>query len=161
MDNKNVVCYADFGAAGDGKTNDFWALRKAHAYANENGLPVMAEKGKTYLITDTEDETGTARFIAIGTDTDWNDATIIIDDTDIAHEEGPLRNYNRSIFRVDSPIPKIKIDETEKLSEIGALKKTDTRINLKLGYSAMLVIYNEEHRVYVRYGANANAPHSF
>lgn len=157
MKQNNFVSYSDFGAVGDGKTNDFWALRKAHAYANENGLPVMAERDKTYLITDTEDESGTARFIAIGTDTDWNDCTIIIDDTDIGFEEGPLKNYNRSIFRVDSPIPKIKIEDEETLSKIGALKKTDTKINLKLGYSAMLVIYNSDHRVYVRYGANANS----
>ena len=33
------VRYADFGAKGDGKTNDAAAIIKAHKYANEHGLP--------------------------------------------------------------------------------------------------------------------------
>lgn len=45
-----VVRYRDFGAVGDGKTDDFAALAKAHAHANEEGLPVVAEDGATYHI---------------------------------------------------------------------------------------------------------------
>ena len=37
---KKFVYYSDFGAVGDGVTNDFEAIREAHIYANENHLPV-------------------------------------------------------------------------------------------------------------------------
>ena len=40
--NKNFVSYADFGAFGDGKHNDFFAIKKAHEYANLHNLPVFA-----------------------------------------------------------------------------------------------------------------------
>ena len=50
---KNAVYYADFGAAGDGKTNDFEPLFRAHEYANEKGLAVFAEPTKSYYISDT------------------------------------------------------------------------------------------------------------
>ena len=43
-----VVCYEDFGAVGDGKTDDMEAICKAHEYANEKGLPVYAKEGATY-----------------------------------------------------------------------------------------------------------------
>lgn len=155
MENRNFVCYEDFGAKGDGKTNDFEAMLAAHTYANENRLAVFGTEGKTYLITDTEKD-GVARSIIIKTNVNWHGATIIIDDTDIAHEEGAKRNYNTPIFLVEPDEGAIEIDE-EKVKAIGALKKTDTKIDLGLGYPAMIVVYNECHRVYIRYGPNANA----
>ena len=53
MDNKNYVTYSDFGAVGDGVHDDFEAIWRAHEYANENGLPVVVNDGKTYYIHDT------------------------------------------------------------------------------------------------------------
>ena len=38
MSTKAYVSYKEFGAVGDGVTNDFAAIRAAHAYANENGI---------------------------------------------------------------------------------------------------------------------------
>lgn len=34
------ISYDDFGAVGDGKTNDFFAMKAAHERANELGLPI-------------------------------------------------------------------------------------------------------------------------
>lgn len=45
-----LVRYSDFGAVGDGVTDDFEALVKAHTYANENDLPVVADEDATYYI---------------------------------------------------------------------------------------------------------------
>ena len=42
-----TVTYAEFGAVGDGKTDDFDAIIAAHNFANKMGLPVKAEKGAT------------------------------------------------------------------------------------------------------------------
>ena len=45
METKNYVTYEDFGAVGDGVTDDFAAIYKAHEYANENKLPVEGKAG--------------------------------------------------------------------------------------------------------------------
>ena len=37
---KRYAYYSDFGAKGDGVTDDFDALYNTHVYANENGLEV-------------------------------------------------------------------------------------------------------------------------
>ena len=44
---KKYVTYEEFGAVGDGKTDDYAAICKAHSYANENGLPVKANGNAT------------------------------------------------------------------------------------------------------------------
>lgn len=71
---ENAVTYSDFGAVGDGVTDDFEALKEAHTYANGNGVSVKAEKGKKYFIAPRED------FIPVKTDVDWTDAEFITDD---------------------------------------------------------------------------------
>ena len=42
------VRYSDFGAKGDGKTDDIDAIAAAHAFANQQGLPVKADDLATY-----------------------------------------------------------------------------------------------------------------
>ena len=152
---KKFVTYEEFGAVGDGKTNDFEAMMLAHQYANENKLPVKADGTKTYYISDTEKDE-VARSIIIKTDTDFSGAQVIIDDTDITHAPGKKRNFNTAIFKVSPYDEKITLDE-ETVKKIGSLKKSDTKIDVGLGFPCMLIIYNENHRVYVRYGPNANA----
>ena len=50
---EKFVTYLDFGAKGDGVTDDFKAIYEAHEYANKNGLTVKTDDGKTYYIHDT------------------------------------------------------------------------------------------------------------
>ena len=63
---KDITCvyYSDYGAVGDGKTDDTAAIRAAHQEANEGNQVVYGEKGKTYLITKC------SKPIEIKTDTD-------------------------------------------------------------------------------------------
>src|SRR5688500_16103542 len=44
------VQYSDFGATGNGKTDDIDAIAAAHAFANQRRFVVKADKGSTYYI---------------------------------------------------------------------------------------------------------------
>ena len=81
---KNAVFYKDFGAVGDGVTDDFHAIKAAHDYANEHKLPVYAEAGKIYYIGDAP--IAKREFISIKTTTHWDGAEFILDDAKIPVE---------------------------------------------------------------------------
>ena len=48
--NVRDIYYEDFGAVGDGVTNDFLAIQAAHAHANQCGHTVNGTAGATYYI---------------------------------------------------------------------------------------------------------------
>ena len=99
------VYYEDFGAKGDGVTDDFLAFVKAHAYANENGLPVKAKEGAVYYLHDNRVD-GVAASIVVQTDVDWTGSEIIIDDSDIDYFDG-TRRATTHMFRFISEYEKI------------------------------------------------------
>ncbi|NWK55451.1 hypothetical protein HW115_07500 [Verrucomicrobiaceae bacterium N1E253] len=131
------VRYSDFGAKGDGKTDDMEAIAKAHAYANQHGLKVIADPGRSYYIG------GTNNTAVIQTDTDFNTASFIIDDT-------ALKNHRASIFTVSSkhrPIP---------LKGMASLNKGQTKIDVSLPSNCLVEVTNSHKKHYIRYGANQN-----
>ena len=85
------VRYSDFGAKGDGKTDDIEAIAATHAFANHNGLSVKADEGATYYIS------GKDHTAVIMTDTDFGTAAFIIDDSDV-------QNRNAHVFLVSSDL---------------------------------------------------------
>ncbi len=154
-----VVKYSDFGAVGDGVTNDFFAIKAAHDYANKKGYSVVAEEGAVYYISKTEGAT-----ITIMTDTDWCGAEFIIDDTGIA-VSSPERTA--SIFTV-APSNAISTYTPDNNSAIGKAltainsaggidKSSFTKLDLGLGYPALVYLINGNHKCYIRYGVNENA----
>ena len=50
MSEKKTVFYSEYGAIGDGVTDDHAAILAAHVDANEKGYEVKADEGKTYYI---------------------------------------------------------------------------------------------------------------
>ena len=157
MSNKNYVTYEEFGAVGDGVTEDFAAIKKAHDYANEVGLPVRARDDATYYIhfTDVDGEVGEA---VIKTDVNWGTANFIIDDRDISpvKEDATFKYSHKALFQVVSDYPEVKIEDRELLDKIAkeGLRPGTKKINLGLGYPAMISPFDTDvpDRVYRRRG---------
>ncbi len=131
------VRYSNFGAKGDGKTDDMDAIAATHAFANENGLWVKTDKDATYYIG------GKNRTAIIRTNTDFSTATFIIDDTNV-------QNRNSSIFMVASNM------ESFTPEGITSLKKNQKKIDVSLPGNCLVTVTNSNVRRYIRFGANQN-----
>ncbi len=132
-----TVHYCDFGAVGDGKTNDVPAIAAAHAYANANHCPVRATPGAVYYLGEADAP------IVIQTDTDWTDAAFIIDDSQIPPEKGA-----RPLFTVPSSFQPIPFEIT------GSVKAGQPKLNVPLRQKCLVEIKNADKRIYARYGPN-------
>ena len=170
----SVVYYDDFGAVGDGKTDDFFAIRNAHVFANESGQTVKASRtpsGKVYYIYDTRPTpqiNNDTVSIPIQTTTDWQGVKFIIDDEDIptfsvsgnAEHAARLALGKTNIFTItpNDEHKEFKFSNKDALNQIVAagLNPDTKRIDLKIdGWdgSLMIVPYNSEHGVFRRKGA--------
>lgn len=132
-----VVSYRDFGAKGDGKTDDMDAIAATHAFANTNGLKVKADANATYYVS------GKERTAMIQTDTDFGTAAFIIDDTDV-------QNRNASVFTVSSNL------QSFKLSTISSLKRNQKKIGASLPSTCLITVTNSNVKQYIRFGLNQN-----
>ncbi len=131
------VPYSDFGAAGDGKTDDMDAIAATHAFANQHNLSVKADEGATYYIG------GKERTAVIQTDTDFGTASFIIDDRQV-------QNRNASVFWVSSSLQPFE------LQGISSLKKNQQNIDMSLPATCLITVTNSHVRRYIRFGPNQN-----
>lgn len=147
----SYVTYEEFGAVGNGVTDDFFAIKATHDFANISGQIVKATAGKTYLIHETRvDGKGTSpEAIIIKTNVDWCGAEFIIDDRDIKRDDGTKRG-TVNIFSIRNDYEDITITDTTILAGLAGIGEGTTKINLSLGYPALLTIYNSNHKVYRR-----------
>jgi len=134
---RGVVSYRDFGAVGDGKTDDIDAIAATHAFANQNGLSVKADEGATYYIS------GKNRTAVVRTDTDFGTAAFIIDDTNV-------QNRNAHVFLVSSAL------QAQKLEGVSSLKRNQKKINVPLPGTCIVTVTNSNVKRYIRFGANQN-----
>ncbi len=132
-----LVRYSDLGAMGNGKTDDMDAIAAAHAFANENGLPVKADDGAKYYIG------GNSRTAVIRTDTDFGTAEFIIDDSDV-------RNRNQNVFLVSSGLQPFRP------GGITSLKRNQEKIDISLPGPCIVTVTNSNVKRYIRFGPNQN-----
>ncbi|MCL4200959.1 MAG: hypothetical protein KJ000_00590 [Pirellulaceae bacterium] len=134
---ERVVRYSEFGATGDGKTDDIDAIAAAHAFANQHGLAVKADEGATYYIG------GKNRTAVIQTDTDFGTAAFIIDDTRVQDRNAP-------VFLVSSSLKPFQ------LKGVSSLKKNQEKIDVSLPGTCLVSVTNSRVRRFIRFGANRN-----
>jgi hypothetical protein len=131
------VRYSDFGARGDGKTDDMDAIAAAHAYANQKGLHVKADEGATYYIS------GKKRTAVIRTDTDFGKAGFIIDDSNV-------EDRNAHIFIVSSGLIPFRPEG------VSSLKRNQGKIDFPLPVTCLVTVTNSNVKRYIRFGPNQN-----
>ncbi len=132
-----LVRYSDFGAKGNGKTDDMDAIAATHAFANQHNLLVKADEGATYYIG------GKERTAIIKTDTDFNTAAFIIDDTEV-------QNRSASVFRVTSMLEPFEPEGITRLS------KNQGKVDISLPGTCLITVTNDNVMHYIRYGLNQN-----
>lgn len=132
-----VVRYSQFGAVGDGKADDMEAIVRAHAFANQHGLPVKADGGAIYYIN------GQSRTAIIQTDTDFGTAQFIIDDTEV-------ENRGTNVFLVNS------IHKPFALGGIASLRRNQEKIDVSLSGPTLITVVDSNVMRYIRQGANRN-----
>jgi len=132
------VRYSDFGARGDGKTDDIEAIAAAHAFANLHHLPVKADEGATFYIG------GKSRTAVIQTDTDFGSASFIIDDTDV-------QDRNTPVFLVSSILQPFKPEG------VTTLKRDQEKIGISFPGTCLVSVTNSNVKRYIRFGPNQNS----
>ena len=131
------ILYSDFGAAGDGKTDDINAIAATHAVANNYALPVKADQGRSYYIG------GKARTATIRTNTDFGNAVFIIDDTEV-------EDRNAAVFLVGSG------KQPFALKGVTSLKRNQPNISASLPGTCLITVTDTNVKRYIRFGLNQN-----
>ena len=131
------VRYSDFGAKGDGKTDDIEAIAATHAFANQHNLKVKADDGVTYYIG------GKKHTVSIQTDTEFGKATFIFDDTSV-------EDRNAHVFSINST------NQSFKPANITSLKRNQSRLDISLPGICLVTVTDSNVKRYIRYGANQN-----
>ena len=139
--NHNAVTYEEFGAKGDGETDDMDAIVKAHEFANKGGHPVRASNTATYYVG------GSDRTAVIQTDTDFGTAKFIIDDRSVV-------NRGAAVFVVKSKLEEVKP------GGLTSLRKNQAKIPMVLPQQCVVVAVDDGVKRYIRYGLNQNSGQS-
>jgi len=135
---RGFVRYSEFGAGGDGKTDDIDAIAAAHAFANRYDLSVKADEGATYYIGEKK------RTAVIRTDTDFGNAAFVIDDSDV-------QDRNAHVFLVSSVLKPFRPEG------IFSLKRNQEKIAISLPGTCLVTVTNSNVKRYIRFGPNQNS----
>ncbi len=131
------VSYEDFGASGDGVSDDLPAICRAHEHANSHGLSVRSKPGATYHLG------AQALTAKIATDTDWNTSRFTIDDTQVADHTLPL-------FEVCSLLAPEEL-------RIQRLERDQKQLPVRPAQDCFVRVECDQRRIYIRRGLNQNS----
>lgn len=160
----SVVYYDDFGAKGDGVTDDYEAIFLTHNFANECGQTVKATSGKTYYISNTLFEFNGKTHVqtaVIKTNVDWSGAKFIVDDRNLSPITGSdtyaMAKGNIFTVRPNDEHTMIKLTDKTVLDKLVAdgINPSTTKIKLEIedwDGPLMIIPYNYSHKVYRRRG---------
>jgi hypothetical protein len=137
FENDGFIKYSDLGATGDGVTDDMIFIKATHAVANEYEFAVKADDGALYYIS------GKENSAVIHTDTDFGNATFLIDDV-------AVENINTPIFKVRSRMNPVTI------SGLNQLKKNQKITSQFLPEACIVATSDDKVKRYIRYGLNQN-----
>ena len=156
--NARNIYYEEFGAKGNGKADDFEAIKACHKYANMYGHTVNATPGAVYYIG--KNDEGTSAVIQ--TDVNWNGCTFIFDDTELTQPLSAEQNggavveqspgWNVAVFSVESEYKPTTYYQSD--MPISSLKKGVDNVGFAPGFPALVLVYNSNVRHYIRYGLN-------
>jgi hypothetical protein len=132
----SFVTYEDFGAVGDGVTDDLAAICEAHAYANAHSLPVRTRPDAAYHLC------SRALTVLITTDTDWNTSRFTIDDTQVEDHKAPLFEV-RSLLKPEA-------------LQIERLSRDQKQVDARPEHDCHVLVENDRQRLYIRRGLNQN-----
>ena len=134
----DYVTYEQFGAVGDGVTDDYESIFKTHEFANINNKKVITNNNKTYLIKNV------TKPIIIKNDVDWGKSKFIIDDSEITLNESYI-----NVFLIDSDSEEFEIS-------IESLNKSTKYISSLSNETGFVYVENSNKKQYIRKGVNAN-----
>jgi hypothetical protein len=135
---KPVVTYEEFGAAGDGVTDDLPAICQAHDHANKLGLRVRTMPGAVYHLG------RRALTAVIETDTDWGTSRFIIDDS------RGVDDHRRPLFEIRSRLKPLPL-------KIERLKRGQQRLELRPPADCLVWVENSNRKIFIRRGLNQNS----
>ncbi|RED48188.1 hypothetical protein [Seonamhaeicola aphaedonensis] len=133
--NKTTLNYEDFGAIGNGKTDDILAIAATHTFANAHHKRVKAKDSATYYIS------GKSHTVIIKTNTHFGNAAFIIDDTQVENRKTP-------VFLVQSNF------EAFPITSVSSLKKNQSKLDITLSHPCMITVVNSKKKNYIRKGIN-------
>lgn len=138
----NFFTYEEFGAKGDGVTDDFAAIARTHEEANLCGATVKANADATYYISKVD------KPAVIRTNVDWCGAHFVIDDSAIRHDDD---KRSVSVFAVkrDKPAEAVVVPEGM------TLKKGQQNIGMTFDRPCMLLVQDKTDHIFIRWGENA------
>ena len=139
--------------------NAYFAIKRAHDVANSKGYEVYAEKDATYFMgTSKNSVTGKIETITIRTNTYWQGADFIVNDSSISRLDGSATKDvgGSSLFVVSNDHASMSVSPAFFFNSDENGKRpfytTDTKLEAGLGYDAMLFVTNNELTQYIRFG---------